>query len=227
MVTIYRKNTCQMIGDNGNGDILLTWIRTCSSLYKLQMKAKLMDEEISCAYTDSNNKSNIHQPAETTEYNKQGNYHYTKQPQKDNIDVWHAQFCHITTNTLWQTAKAIHGMKIQDKKIDNILCEECVLGKQQRNIYPTVYEKKRDTTSSTYFHIDLCGPMSTISLGGASYFMLCKDNNISYMVIIFLKAKSEALTYFKQLYSMIKQELKVDIQRIKTDQGEEFKNHQF
>ena len=35
VVTIYRKNTCQIIGDNGNGDILLTGIRTGNSLYKL------------------------------------------------------------------------------------------------------------------------------------------------------------------------------------------------
>lgn len=50
VVTIYRKNTCQMIGNNGNGDILLTRIRTGSSLYKLQMKAIVMDEETSYAY---------------------------------------------------------------------------------------------------------------------------------------------------------------------------------
>ena len=32
IVTIYRKNTCQMIADNGNGDIVLTGIRNGSSL---------------------------------------------------------------------------------------------------------------------------------------------------------------------------------------------------
>ena len=72
--------------------------------------------------------------------------------------------------------------------------------------------------------------MNTTSFGGASYFMLCKDNNIGYMFLIFfnfLKTKSEALIHLKQLCSLMKQELNVDIQRIKTNQGGEFKNHQF
>lgn len=145
----------------------------------------------------------------------------------DNIELWHHRFCHINSHTLWQTEKAVHGMLIQNKKTDNFFCEGCVLGKQQVNTYPTLPEKERDTAPGTYFHIDLCGPMSTISLGGASYFMLCKDNNTSYMVIFFLKTKSAALTYLKQLYSLMKQKLQVDIQRIKIDQGREFKNHQF
>ena len=75
--------------------------------------------------------------------------------------------------------------------------------------------------------MDLCGPMSTESVGGSLYFMLCKDNNTGYMVIFFLKAKSEALACFKQLYSMMQQELQITIQRIKTDQGGEFKNRRF
>ena len=47
------------------------------------------------------------------------------------------------------------------------------------------------------------------------------------MVIFFLKTKLEALNYFKQLYSLMKQELQVDIQRIKNDQGGKFKNRKF
>ena len=50
IVTIYRKNTCQLIGDNGEGDILLIGIRTGCSLYRLQMKALVADEKDSCAY---------------------------------------------------------------------------------------------------------------------------------------------------------------------------------
>jgi len=133
-------------------------------------------------------------------------------------------------------------MQIQDKKTDEFFCEGCILGKQRRNTFkvhnnlnnnqdtaPDTYfpEKERETAPGTYFHIDLCGPMSTESVGGSSYFMLCKGNNTGYMVIFFLKAKSKALACFKQLYSMMQQELQITIQRIKTDQGGEFKNRQF
>ena len=120
-------------------------------------------------------------------------------------------------------------MQIQDKKTSEFFCEGCILGKQRRSTYPAVSEKEREreTTPGTYFHMDLCGPMSTESVGGSSYFMLCNDNNTGYMVIFFLKVKSEALACFKQLYSMMQQELQITIQRIKTDQAGKFKNHKF
>ena len=50
IITIYRKNICQMIADNNDGEILLTGIRTGSSLYKLQMKAMIEDDESTHAY---------------------------------------------------------------------------------------------------------------------------------------------------------------------------------
>ena len=233
VITIYRKNTCQMIGDNGDGDILLTGIRTGSSLYKLQIRAIIPGNEVSYAYQMSNaasalntaiSKQSDKQEAETS---KQGEISSSEHIQLNNIEVWHHRFCHINSQALRQTAHAVHGMTISDKKTAKFFCEGCVLGKQQRLTYSPLTEKERNTLPGTYFHIDLCGPMSTESIGGALYFMLCKDNATGYMVIFFLKTKSEALIYFKQLCSLMKQELQIDIQRLKTDQGGEFKNHDF
>ena len=138
------------------------------------MKVKIPSDETSYAYTTSTSKS---QDTHDTQENKQGEYHYTRQPQNDGIEVWHHRFCHINTHTLRQTEKAVHGQKIQDKKTEKKFCEGCVLGKQQRSTYPSLLDKERDTKPGTYFHIDLCGPMSKVSLGGASYFLLCKDNS--------------------------------------------------
>ena len=211
IITIYRKNVCQMIVDNGNGDIILTGIRTGSSLYKLQMKTIITDAEPTYAYQISTDAT---QSAGTSQ---QG------EPSADTIEVWHHRFGHINSQAICQTEQAVSGMKIKDKKTTKFFCEGCILGKQQRISYPALTEKERNTIPGTYFHIDLCNPMSIPSIGGAHYFMLCKDNKTGYMVIFFLRAKSNAITYFKQLCSMMKQELQVDIQRIKTDQGGEFK----
>lgn len=49
MVSIYKKNMCHMIGDNGDGDIILTITRTRSSLYKLHMKTLVTNKETSYA----------------------------------------------------------------------------------------------------------------------------------------------------------------------------------
>ena len=186
-----------------------------------------MDENTSCAYTASTSSSHHNQPIQLTECTKEGEQHYTKRPQNDSIEVWHHRFCHINTHTLRQTEKAVYDMKIQYKKTNKFFREGCVFEKQQRSTYHALPEKERDTIPNTFFHIDLCGPMSTVSLGGASYFMLCKDNSLGHMVIFFLKANSEAIRFFKQLYALVQQELHIDIQRIRTDQAGEFKSHQF
>ena len=46
-----------MVGDNSDGDVLLTGIRPRTSLYKLQMKAVITQEKHSCAYKISNTAS--------------------------------------------------------------------------------------------------------------------------------------------------------------------------
>lgn len=116
VITISRKNICQMIGDNRNGDKILTGIRTRSSLYKLQMKAIVMDKDASCTYQVSTRASESNKHEETTGSSKHGEKHFTKRPKINNIELWHHRFCHINSHTLRQTVKAIHGMLIQDKK---------------------------------------------------------------------------------------------------------------
>ena len=139
VITIYKKNTCQLISENGDGEILLTGIRTGSSLYKLQMKAIVADEEASTAYKVSTRASD-NQKSSTiaAEHIKQRAMSFVKKPQKDSIEVWHHRFCHINSHTLQQTEKAVQGMQIQDKKTSEFFCEGCILGKQRRNTYPAV-----------------------------------------------------------------------------------------
>ena len=114
MVTIYRKNTCQMIGDNGERDILLTGIHTGTSLYKLQVKAVITSEENSCAYQVTTSEGSTSTKV-AEDPSKQGERRIIKTPKKDNIELWHHKFCHINTNTLRQTEQAVRGMLIQDK----------------------------------------------------------------------------------------------------------------
>ena len=103
------------------------------------MKAKIPNGETSYAYTASSSKS---QDAQDTQENKPGEYHYTKQPQNDSIEVWHHRFCHINTNTLRQTEKAVYGMKIHEKRTKFFFCKGCVFGKHHRTTYPTHVDKE-------------------------------------------------------------------------------------
>ena len=46
-------------------------------------------------------------------------------------------------------------------------CDGCALGKQHRNVIPISIDKRKREIRELV-HIDMCGPMQTISLGGAS-----------------------------------------------------------
>ena len=75
--------------------------------------------------------------------------------------------------------------------------------------------------------MDLCGPLATISFGGASYFMLVKDDESGYMFIYFLAHKSEALTKFQSVEKEILLDMKVQVNCIRTDHGGEFSSKDF
>ena len=82
-------------------------------------------------------------------------------------------------------------------------------------------------TGHMHVHMDLCGPLPTISFGGASYFMLVKDDESGYMFIYFMAHKSEALTKFQSVEKEIPQDMKVQVNRIRTDHGGESSNKDF
>ena len=58
-------------------------------------------------------------------------------------------------------------------------CSACTIGKQHLDEFP-VHQEKRQTGMLELIHTDLCGPMQTRSLGGASYFMTFIDDRSRY-----------------------------------------------
>lgn len=48
---------------------------------------------------------------------------------------------------------------------------------------------------------DVCGPMSFTSLGGARYMLLFKDEASGWIIVYFMKTKTEVLNHIKTLYA--------------------------
>ena len=88
--------------------------------------------------------------------------------------------------------------------------------KPHRSTFKTTPGKLRSTEPGTFVHMDLCGPLATISFGGASYCMLVKDDARGYMCIYFLAHKYEALTKFQSVEKEILRDMKVQVNRIRT-----------
>ena len=74
---------------------------------------------------------------------------------------------------------------------DQIDCVACIRGKMNRSSY---HSKPTNSMPQSlgYITTDLCGPMSTLSRGGAKYFMNLHDHFSKFNKLFLLKSKDEA-----------------------------------
>ena len=75
--------------------------------------------------------------------------------------------------------------------------------------------------------MDLFGPVRTKSLNGSSYCYVIIDDYSRYGWVLFLSSKSDAFDKFAKFCKAIENEKGKSIKRIRSDNGGEFKNHQF
>lgn len=74
------------------------------------------------------------------------------------------------------------------------VCEECQLGKQHRESFPSKSTWK-SYSPLELVHTDICGPIRVPSFGGSRYFLLFIDDLTKKVWVYFLKEKSEALPH--------------------------------
>ena len=143
-----------------------------------------------------------------------------------NIDLWHQRFGHTNFNTIFQLAnsKSIKGINISSKPPTSP-CETCVVNKQTRGKYPI------STTKSTkpleIIHSDVCGPMRTISSGGARYMVLFIDDYSRYTYIDFLTTKDQVFSAFVKYRHLVENIHESKIKALRTDGGGEYCSNVF
>ena len=74
-------------------------------------------------------------------------------------------------------------------------CEHCVYGKQTQTPHKSKGHRREQRLALV--HSDLCGPMPSLSLGGAAYFCTFIDDYSRKVWFYFLKNKNEVLSVFK------------------------------
>ena len=75
--------------------------------------------------------------------------------------------------------------------------------------------------------MQICGPISPLSLGKSSYFLLFIDDYTRKAWVYFLKNKSEAFDCFKRFKAVIEKESGYEIKSLRTDRGGEFTSNEF
>jgi hypothetical protein len=143
------------------------------------------------------------------------------------LQVWHNRLCHINNETIKKmvTTNIIDGIQITTTDGDHF-CEACAQGKQHRNSFPHNPIRLRASKSGQLIHVDLCGPMSTQSIGGTYYFAVFKDDCTCYRIVHCLAYKSDVNKSIQQVVLQVKRETSQAVEIIRSNRGKEFTNNE-
>lgn len=76
-------------------------------------------------------------------------------------------------------------------------------------------------------HADLCGPMSTESIGGNKYFVLFIDDFNRIFWVYFVKYKADTLNCFRRFHALVECETRKKLKALQSDHGCEFLSNDF
>ncbi len=143
----------------------------------------------------------------------------------DSLLIWHQRLGHADSRNIRRmfTMNLVEGLKLGTTESDNRISPGCAKGKMHRLPFQISTSPKADHIAER-IHSNVCGPMSYTSLGGASYFVIFKDEFSGWIVINFMKMKSEVLIHLQSLFAFLKNQTGYTIQTIRTDNGTEYVN---
>ena len=83
---------------------------------------------------------------------------------------------------------------------------------------------KRSQCALGLVHSDVCGPMSTPSVGGARYFLTFTDDYTRYSSVYFLRSKTEVPENFAEYEALVENQTGHKIKALWSDNGTEYVN---
>ncbi|WVZ60555.1 hypothetical protein U9M48_010561 [Paspalum notatum var. saurae] len=139
--------------------------------------------------------------------------------------LWHRRIAHIGMSQLKKVVKKgmVTGVKDVTFEKDK-LCSACQAGKQVASHHPM---KTCVSTSKALqlLHMDLFGPTTYESIGGNLYCLVIVDDFTRYTWTLFLGDKSETPDKFKIFAKRAQREFGLNIVKVRSDNGSEFKNY--
>ncbi|KAJ9566395.1 hypothetical protein OSB04_002361 [Centaurea solstitialis] len=138
--------------------------------------------------------------------------------------LWHRRLSHLNYRYLDRLVKErlVSGIPMIKFKPDQ-MCSGCAQGKMKRASHPPKPEQGSKSPLSL-IHMDLCGPMKTVSLAGRKYVLIIVDDYSRYTWTKFLKTKDETSNLIINFIKAIQVQLKLPVQTVRSDNGTEFKN---
>jgi hypothetical protein len=102
----------------------------------------------------------------------------------------------------------------------------CLVGKQKRASFPHQTEYRADDLLE-FFHGNICGPISPMTLDGDRYFILLVGDASQFMWLKVLATKDAASEAIKQYHAATEAETRSKLRTFHSDRGDEFNSTEF
>jgi hypothetical protein len=158
---------------------------------------------------------------------KQQSARVTQESDSSREQLWHRRYGHLGTQNMKRLVQEdmVTGLNCKmTKKVG--VCEPCAEGKQHRTKFPDGDAKRSDTVLGLV-HSDVCGKMSTQSLGGCQYFLTLIDDMTRYTWVYVLKHKHEVFNKFVEWKAMAENSTGQKLKVLRTDNGGEYTSREF
>ncbi|KAI5313383.1 hypothetical protein L3X38_042557 [Prunus dulcis] len=139
---------------------------------------------------------------------------------EDSIELWHKRLSHMSKKWLQILVKreALTRMK---KGMPLKSCTHCLAGKQHRASFLHSHAQRKPNVLDVVYS-DICGPMTTSTLGGSRYFVTFIDDHSRKVRAYGLRTKDQVYEVFKQFHASVERETSRSLKCICTDNGGEY-----
>jgi len=139
---------------------------------------------------------------------------------------WHQRYGHVNINDLkkMKEKETVVGMNFTANQ-NQINCEICAKSKIHVQSFGRSAHREKDVLGLV--HSDICGPISTESLGGAKYFVTFTDDRTRYTETTMLRNRSDILEAFKNYKLKAEKQTGQRIKKLRTDNGREYLSNAF
>ncbi|KAK8578905.1 hypothetical protein V6N13_142162 [Hibiscus sabdariffa] len=138
--------------------------------------------------------------------------------------LWHRKLGHASMSVLEKliSKNLVRGLPKIRFSNDKI-CDACVKGKHYRVSFKPINDVSTNRVLQL-IHMDLFGPIRTISLVGKSYAFVLVDDFSRFTWVLFLSTKNKALEKFITFSKTTQNDIGQNISHIRSDHGTEFQN---
>jgi Integrase core domain/GAG-pre-integrase domain len=142
------------------------------------------------------------------------------------MELWHQRTGHLHVEGIKKLTNSLSEGLDVNTKVEMPLCETCMKGKQHHNAFPAE-ATTRTKDILEIVHSDVCGPISTKSLGGAKYFVTFIDDKTRKTFTYPIASKDKIFDKFKIFKALIERQTGKRIKMLRSDNGGEYTSRIF